>query len=585
MPAPGDQYRSNTIKNPFEEPERQVSAFTAVEIATLQSRLNQQLGPEFISSRRGNGGGNVAYLEGNRAIALANEVFGFNGWSSSLGHIEIDYVDENPQNGRISLGLSINVKITLKDGTYHEDIGYGTADNIKGKGPAFQKAKKEAATDGLKRALRTFGNLLGNCLYDKAYLSKVSAMKVKPAKFDIDKLYRHPDYAPPATDGNGLVKAEPTKALVRSEMARDATEESVKSAITEFEDEFGGDVFDGVEIGEEHGSDEFTFETASIPEESAPKLLEVPKDATGPNRLPPNRNNQGSNNEHARQPMSRVQSMPTMRTQNGSHQPGQLQDSQHQGVGRLTAHLPQARAPQTPNAPPNNGRPDMNRGRMAPPTGDARAASRPQLNQNAHPLAQNQSAGNSNPEAQPNQPHPNPANSSRNTTSAPNPPTTHRPPVGFVTSRAAELLQNTDSPVPQNLPAFNPNAESPLPQEKRTPGIDHTRSMKVTRQEVQQPTVVPPQAPGQVPAGQRAGAITRTNFVNPHQDVNRRIGMPGAAMSPLANRSAYKPPNMVGVKRPPLADVSNREGNGGIEPESKRARVEVAGAGEEKLGV
>ena len=29
-------------------------------------------------------------------------------------------VDEHPQNGRISLGLSINVKITLKDGTYHE---------------------------------------------------------------------------------------------------------------------------------------------------------------------------------------------------------------------------------------------------------------------------------------------------------------------------------------------------------------------------------------------------------------------------------------------------------------------------------
>jgi recombination DNA repair RAD52 pathway protein len=34
----------------------------------------------------------VAYLEGNKAIALANEVFGFNGWSSSLGQVQIDYV-------------------------------------------------------------------------------------------------------------------------------------------------------------------------------------------------------------------------------------------------------------------------------------------------------------------------------------------------------------------------------------------------------------------------------------------------------------------------------------------------------------
>jgi DNA recombination protein Rad52 len=78
------------VKNPFEE--RVVNQFTAQEIATLQSRLNKQLGPEYISQRPGNGGGRVAYLEGNKAIALANEVFGFNGWSSSLGQVQIDYV-------------------------------------------------------------------------------------------------------------------------------------------------------------------------------------------------------------------------------------------------------------------------------------------------------------------------------------------------------------------------------------------------------------------------------------------------------------------------------------------------------------
>jgi DNA recombination protein Rad52 len=72
-----------------------VNRFTASEIATLQSRLNKQLGPEYISTRPGNGGGKVAYLEGNKAIALANEVFGFNGWSSSLGQVQIDYVRRN----------------------------------------------------------------------------------------------------------------------------------------------------------------------------------------------------------------------------------------------------------------------------------------------------------------------------------------------------------------------------------------------------------------------------------------------------------------------------------------------------------
>jgi len=73
-----------------------VNGFTAQEIATLQSRLNKQLGPEYISQRPGNGGGKVAYLEGNKAIALANEVFGFNGWSSSLGQVQIDYASLFP---------------------------------------------------------------------------------------------------------------------------------------------------------------------------------------------------------------------------------------------------------------------------------------------------------------------------------------------------------------------------------------------------------------------------------------------------------------------------------------------------------
>ena len=32
------------------------------------------------------------------------------------------------------------------------------------------KAKKEAVTDATKRALRCFGNRLGNCMYDKSFL-------------------------------------------------------------------------------------------------------------------------------------------------------------------------------------------------------------------------------------------------------------------------------------------------------------------------------------------------------------------------------------------------------------------------------
>ena len=53
-------------------------------------------------------------------------------------------------------------------------------ENAKGKAQAFEKAKKEATTDALKRALRSFGNLLGNCVYDKDYLKRITKVKAPP---------------------------------------------------------------------------------------------------------------------------------------------------------------------------------------------------------------------------------------------------------------------------------------------------------------------------------------------------------------------------------------------------------------------
>jgi DNA repair and recombination protein RAD52 len=111
--------------------------------------------------------------------------------------VQVDFVDENPTTLKVSLGLSVIVRVTLRDGTFHEDVGYGHMENCKGKAAAFEKAKKEGTTDGLKRALRNFGNVLGNCIYDKDYLSKVTKLKVQPVKWDVENLHRHSSYAPP----------------------------------------------------------------------------------------------------------------------------------------------------------------------------------------------------------------------------------------------------------------------------------------------------------------------------------------------------------------------------------------------------
>jgi DNA repair and recombination protein RAD52 len=125
--------------------------------------------------------------------------------------VQVDFVDEDPRNQKVSLGLSVIVRVTLRDGTFHEDIGYGHMENAKGKAAAFEKAKKEGTTDALKRALRNFGNVLGNCIYDKEYLSKVTKVKAPASKWDVDNLHRHQSFMPTAKKDEAPVRATEDK--------------------------------------------------------------------------------------------------------------------------------------------------------------------------------------------------------------------------------------------------------------------------------------------------------------------------------------------------------------------------------------
>lgn len=67
-----------------------------------------RLGPEHLASRQGAGGsklqlaskcylanhrtGKLTYIEGWRVINLANEVFGFDGWSTEIKQLDVDFV-------------------------------------------------------------------------------------------------------------------------------------------------------------------------------------------------------------------------------------------------------------------------------------------------------------------------------------------------------------------------------------------------------------------------------------------------------------------------------------------------------------
>ncbi|KAI8461789.1 DNA repair protein Rad52/59/22, partial [Phakopsora pachyrhizi] len=142
----------------------------------LSCLLAKQLGPEFLSTRSGAGGCKLTYVEGWRVIALANEIFGHDGWSSETKSIEVDFIDPTPE-GKFNVGVSAVVRIWLRTGSSHEDVGYGKIENCKSKADAMDKCKKEAVTDALKRTMRMFGNLLGNCLYDKTYLHNIKNLR------------------------------------------------------------------------------------------------------------------------------------------------------------------------------------------------------------------------------------------------------------------------------------------------------------------------------------------------------------------------------------------------------------------------
>jgi len=177
--------------------------FTQEERERIAKLLRQPLKANLIKKRAGHGGKNTYYIDGGTSYSLANDIFGFDGWKSQIINTQIDYAKEKQKNSnRWYIGVSVIVRVELKNGSYHEDLGFGEAINIKGRGAALQKAKKEAVTDATKRALRVFGNGLGNCLRLKWYLEALR--KGKSFQDLQEEDYTHGDLLDPETGGRAV---------------------------------------------------------------------------------------------------------------------------------------------------------------------------------------------------------------------------------------------------------------------------------------------------------------------------------------------------------------------------------------------
>ena len=104
-----------------------------------------------VKQRKGAGGRKLDYISGEHAIAEANRIFGFDGWSCETVHMEC--VSDKPP--------TYIARVRVRAGGVTRE-GWG-GDN----GNDHENAVKSAETDAIKRALRTFGNQFGLPLYDK----------------------------------------------------------------------------------------------------------------------------------------------------------------------------------------------------------------------------------------------------------------------------------------------------------------------------------------------------------------------------------------------------------------------------------
>lgn len=124
--------------------------------------LSRVLGAEHLSTRPGPRGTTIPYLDGATAVRLANEAFRYDGWASELLTVTCDFIEEHGHAWNVC--YTAQIRVSLPNGCFHDGIGVGFVEGVRSKGEAIERAKKTAMTDGLKRALRYFGEGLGNTI-------------------------------------------------------------------------------------------------------------------------------------------------------------------------------------------------------------------------------------------------------------------------------------------------------------------------------------------------------------------------------------------------------------------------------------
>jgi DNA recombination protein Rad52 len=139
-----------------------MSGFSPFQLKKLTGKLDRA----HVQSRNIEGR-TIDYIEGWFALSEANAIFGFANWDRETVHFERLF--ERTRGEMTTCSYSARVRIRVRAGgaiVSREGTGCGMA-SARNAGDAHERAIKAAETDATKRALATFGNRFGLCLYDK----------------------------------------------------------------------------------------------------------------------------------------------------------------------------------------------------------------------------------------------------------------------------------------------------------------------------------------------------------------------------------------------------------------------------------
>ena len=138
----------------------------------LNPLLQEKLEPQYIKKAPPGKFGD--YVEGYHVISEANRIFGEDGWSYEITRLEkvseqtVTLESRGSKYEQFRVGYLCTVKVYVNDHSFKEGasvgVGLGSPKSI---ADHHESAIKEAETDALKRALRSYGNTFGLALYDK----------------------------------------------------------------------------------------------------------------------------------------------------------------------------------------------------------------------------------------------------------------------------------------------------------------------------------------------------------------------------------------------------------------------------------